>query len=155
MNYNDEQFPNAEILSIMQEEYLKENSVEICEVGEYRQVAELEEILRLLSYCEGFLRWLESKDLDNKEIENLINQTQKDKVIAESCCGRRNLDYRYACDKDFNHNCKNYCKCEMEIIDKIIKLLSLRNSIIDKQCMIKLIGSRMEMLRMIFGRYCK
>lgn len=155
MKYNDEQLPTVETLSKMNEAYSKDLPVEVCELGEYRQVAEIEEILRLLSYCESFLKWLESNDLNSGDIKDLIKQTQRDKVITESCCGRRGLDYRYACEKDFNQNCKNYCKCEMEIIDKVIKLLSLRNSIIDKQCMIKLIGSRMEMLRMIFGKYCK
>lgn len=155
MQYNDEQFPNAEILSKMNSLY-NSQQVEICELGEYRQTAELEEIFRLLNCCEGFFRWLEGKDVNFNELNKLIEQTVKDKVTTESCCGKRCLDYRYVCDdKDFNKNCSNYCKCEMEIIDKIIKLLALKNSIIDKQCMIKLAKNRMDVLRLIFNKYCK
>ena len=43
----------------------------------------------------------------------------------------------------------------MEIIEKVIKLLSLKHSIIDKQCMIKLIQSRMDALKLIFHNYVK
>ena len=157
MNYNDEQFPSVDILSKMNDEFNKTHlSVEVCEVNEYRQVAELEDIFRLLGYCEEFFKWLEGKDNNFEDIKKLIEQTQKDKVITESCCGKRCLDYRYGCcEKDFNKNCKEYCKCEMEILDKVIKLLTLRNSIVDKECMIRLAKNRMEMLRLIFGKYCK
>ena len=157
MMYDDEKLPNAETLAIMNSEYNKNDTqVRVCEINEYRQIAELEDIFRLLNYCEEFFKWLEGKDNNFKDIKELINQTQKDKVMAESCCGRRGLDYRYGCcEKDFNKNCSNYCKCEMEILDKIIKLLTLRNSIVDKECMIRLAKNRMDMLRLIFGKYCK
>ena len=157
MIYNDEQLPSVDILNKMNEEFSNNNvQVEVCEVSEYRQIAELEEIFRLLNYCEEFFKWLEGKDNNFDEIKKLINQTQGDKVVVESCCGKRGLDYRYGCcEKDFNKNCTNYCKCEMEILDKVIKLLTLKNSIIDKECMIRLAKNRMDMLRLIFGKYCK
>lgn len=159
MLYNDEQFPTTEILSKMNEAYnVQNNKAEVCDVGEYRQLAELEEIFRLLNYCESFLKWLEGKDNNFEDIKKLIEQTERDKVMTESCCGRRRLDYRYGCcnnEKDFNKNCTNYCKCEMEILDKVIKLLTLRNSIVDKECMIRLAKNRMDMLKLIFNKYSK
>lgn len=157
MTYNDEQFPTAEILSKMNEEFSNKNTqVEVCEINEYRQIAELEDIFKMLSFCEEFFKWLEGKDNNFEGIKNLIDQTRRDKVIAENFCGKRCLDYRYGCcEKDFNNNCKNYCKCEMEILDKIIKLLTLKNSIVDKECMIRLAKNRMDMLRLVFGKYCK
>ena len=158
MLYNDDQFPNAEILSKMNNAYNKKDcQVEVCEIGEYRQLAELEEIFKLLNYCEEFFKWLEGKDGSFEDIKKLIDQTKEDKVVAESCCGKRGLDYRYGCcdSKDFNKNCNNYCKCEMEILDKVIKLLTLRNSIVDKECMIRLAKNRMDMLRLIFNKYSK
>lgn len=159
--YNDESLPSAEIMSKMNNEYNNAHiesvdmQVDICEMGEYRQKAEIEEIFRLLQYAEGFLKWLESKDANLDDIEKLLQQTAQDKITAQNCCGRYGLDYRYACDKDFDHNCKDYCKCEMEILDRVIKLLSLKHSIIDKQCMIKLLQSRMDVLKFIFNKYCK
>ena len=161
MKYNDESLPSAEIMSKMNNEFNKPNvemmstQVEICEMGEYRQQAEIEEIYQLLQYCESFFKWLEGKDNNFDEIKNLLEKTISDKTTTLGCCGRHGLDYRYACDKDFNDNCKDYCKCEMEIIEKVIKLLALKNSIVDKQCMIKLVQSRMEALKLIFGKYCK
>lgn len=162
MNYNDELMPTTEIMTKMNNEFNKPNvdklslnQIEICEMNEYRQKAEIEEIYRLLQYAEGFFKWLESKDDNLDEIKKLLEQTLSDKIITQGCCGRHGLDYRYACDKDFNHSCQDYCKCEMEIIDKVIKLLSLKHSIIDKQCMIKLLQSRMDTLKFIFYKYCK
>ena len=166
MEYNDELLPNAEIMSKMSKEYNKNvevNSaqVEICEMSEYRQKAEIEEILRLLSCCESFFKWLEGKDVDFAEIKKLLENIRDDKITTQGCCHRHGLDYRYACEsdfcvcKDFNNNCKNYCKCELEIIDRVIKLLTLRNSIVDKECMIKLIKSRMDTFKLIFNKYCK
>lgn len=162
MNYNDELMPNAEIMSKMNNEFNQNKAniqsigqIEICEMGEYRQRAEIEEIFGLLQHIEYFFKWLENTDSNANEIKELLEKTISDKIYAQSCCGRHGLDYRYACDKDFNNNCQNYCKCEMEIIDRVIKLLSLKNSIIDKQYMIKLLQSRMDALKFIFSRYCK
>ena len=159
MIYNDEMLPTQEIISKMNSDFNSHNvsalsaQVELCEMTEYRQKAELEDIFRLLTCAEEFFKWLEGKG-DFEDIKKLLENTIADKITTQGCCGR-NLDYRYACDNDFNHNCKEYCKCEMEIIDKVIKILSLKNSIIDKQCMIKLIQSRMDALKFIFGKYCK
>ena len=69
MNYNDELMPTTEIMTKMNNEFNKPNvdklslnQIEICEMNEYRQKAEIEEIYRLLQYAEGFFKWLESKD---------------------------------------------------------------------------------------------
>ena len=161
MLYNDDQIPTAEILSKMNDAYhVKNTQVEVCDLNEYRQIAEIEEILNLLHYCENFFKWIEGKDSNFDEIKDLIEQTQKDKIMTLGFCGKRGLDYRYGCceppkNNDFNKNCNNYCKCEMEIIDKVIKLLTLRNSIIDKECMIRLAKNRMDMLKLIFNKYSK
>ena len=213
MEYNDEIFPSPEIMAKMTSAFSASVStqcaqVDICEMTEYRQKAELEEILRLLNFCEGFLKWIESSDANFDDIKQLLEQINKDKIEAMCCCGRHRLDYRFACDrdkngcmlprkehcnnhkdgchdkcdykndcgdfccdpcgdfdwnkgfdrckdKDFNRNCKDYCKCELEIIDRVIKLLTLRNSIIDKECMIRLIKSRMDTFKLIFNKYCK
>ena len=162
MIYDDELMPTTEIMSKMNNEYNNNNvvsaldvQIEVCEMNEYRQKAEMEEIFSLLSCVEEFFKWLESKDASIGDIKKLLEQATSDKITAQGCGGRCGLDYRYACDNDFNHNCQEYCKCEMEIIDKVIKILSLKNSIIDKQCMIKLLQSRMDALKFIFNRYCK
>ena len=165
MEYNDELMPNAHIMAKMSQEFnIKENSqktIEICEMSNYRQKAEIEEILRLIHYCEDFFKWLEGKDADFKELEYLIEQTESDKITTQSCCGHYRLDYRYACEsdfevcRDFNKNCKNYCKCELEILDRVIKLLALRHSIVDKECMLKLMKNRMDAFKLIFNKYCK
>ena len=48
--YDDNQIPTAEILAKMKEAYQIESvQVEVCEVSEYRQIAEIEEILALLA----------------------------------------------------------------------------------------------------------
>ena len=160
MIYNDEILPSEEIISKMNNDYVGQSvsvfnvQTDIPEMTEYRQKAELEDIFRLLTQAEEFFKWLEGKS-DFEDIEKLLKNTMSDKITTQNCCGRRPLDYRYACDKDFDHNCKEYCKCEMEIIDKVIKILSLKNSIVDKQCMIKLLQSRMDALRLIFGKCCK
>lgn len=154
--YNDDCIADGEMIEKMNVEYHKSEG--LCEISELRQMAEVDEIFALLIKCETFFKWLENKDLDNSEfISKLLNETEKDKVEALSCGCRRGLDYRYACcDKDFNRNCCDYCKCEMEIIDKIIKILTLKNSIVDKQCMIKLLKSRMDILQLVFNKYaCK
>ena len=122
---------------------------------QYRQKAEIEEIFRLLNQCEVFFKWLESEDENFEGIKNLIERISKDKITTQGCCGRHGLDYRYVCDKDFNKICCDYCKCEMEIIDRVIKLLTLKNSIVDKECMMRLIKSRMDTLKLVFGKYCK
>lgn len=160
MIYNDEILPTQDIITKMNSDFNKQTvsvfgvQVELCEMSEYRQEAEIEEIFRLLTCAESFFKWLEGKG-EFEDIKKLLDNTILDKITAQNCCGRRPLDYRYACDKDFDNNCKDYCKCEMEIIDKVIKLLSLKNSIVDKQCMIKLIQSRMAALKLIFGKYCR
>ena len=150
--YNDEQLPSVEVLEKMNSEF---KQVEVCEVGEYRQRAEVEEIYSKLLVCENFFKWLESTDPSFSAIKQLLNNVNTDKINTLACCGRGGLDMRYACEKDFNNNCCNYCNCEMEIIDKVIKLLSLKNSIVDKQYMIKLVSSRMQALKLIFNKYCK
>ena len=159
MIYNDDQLPSVDILAKMNNEFYNKNTqVEVCDVSEYRQIAELEDIFRLLTYCEEFFKWLEGKDNNFEGIKELIKKTQDDKVTTAGCCGKRGLDYKYGhgnCDKDFNKNCTNYCKCEMEILDKIIKLLTLKNSIVDKECMVRLAKNRMDMLKLIFGKYCR
>lgn len=146
--------PDGEIVEKMNVEYGK--SQQLCEVSHLRQLAELDEIYELLFKCETLLKWVENKDLTNAEfLHGLVDSTANDKITALSCGCRRGLDYRYCCDKDFNKNCCNYCKCEMELIDKIIKILTLKNSIVDKQCMIKLIKSRMDILQHFFNVYAK
>ena len=161
MRYNDELIPNTEIMSKMNNEYserrvkMESAQLEINEKTEFRQKAEMEDVFRLLGYCEEFLKWLEGKDSNLSGLREILEKTTSDRVVAQGCCGGYKLDYRYACDKDFNHNCQDYCKCEIEIIDKIIKILSLKHSIVDKQCMIKLLQSRMDVFKFIFHRYCK
>ena len=153
--YNDSEFPTDRVIEKMNAEYNK-STVSMCEVPELKQMAQVDEIFELLLRCEAFLKWLENKDVDNSEmIAKLIETTREDKITALSCGCRRGLDYRYCCDKDFNRNCCNYCKCEMELIDKIIKILTLKNSIVDKQCMIKLLKSRMDILQLVFSKYAK
>ena len=161
MEYLDDKLPTVEVVEKMNTEYKLNNissmgaQVEVCELTEYQQKAEVEEIYQMLQMCEAFFKWLESQD-DFEGLRNLLDKTKQDKIQTLGCCGRYGLDYRYVCDKDFHHdNCADYCKCEMEIIDRVIKLLSLKNSIVDKQCMMKLLQSRMEALRLIFGRYCR
>lgn len=154
--YNDELLATNDMVEKMNIEYSAQKSAVFCEVSELRQLAEVDEIYELLLRCEAFFKWLENKDISNSEfVAKLISATQNDKVNALSCGGRRGLDYRYCCDNDFNKNCCNYCKCEMELIDKIIKILTLKNSIVDKQCMIKLLKSRMDILQLVFNKYAK
>jgi len=160
MNYNDEMLPDGELINVMNSEYNSAISdvliqAELNEMGEHRQRAEMEEIFRLLEQCETFFKWLEGKDENFSELKELLAKTHFDKIVAQGCSGKYRLDYRYACDNDFNKNCCDYCKCEMEVIDKIIKLLSLKHSIVDKQCMIKLIQSRMDTLKLVFHKYIK
>ncbi len=153
--YNDSEFPTDRVIEKMNAEYNKA-TVSMCEVPELKQMAEVDEIFELLLRCEAFFKWLENKDVNNSEmIAKLIETTREDKITALSCGCRRGLDYRYCCDKDLNRNCCNYCKCEMELIDKIIKILTLKNSIVDKQCMIKLLKSRMDILQLVFSKYAK
>lgn len=163
MEYNDELMPSAEIMSKMAKELdksinIESTQVEICEMTELRQKAELEELFRLLSMCESFFKWIEG---DKDQLKEMIDTTKSDIVTIEGCCNRYGLDYRYACEedfhpcKDFDKDCKKYCKCEFEILDKIIKLLSLKNSIIDKQCMFRLMKNRMDIFRTFFDRYCR
>ncbi len=152
--YNDELLASGEVVEKMNTEFKR--SEEICEVSHLRQLAELDEIYELLFKCESLLKWVENKDVGNAGfLKKLIDDTANDKITALSCGCRRNLDYRYCCDKDFNRNCCDYCKCEMELIDKIIKILTLKNSIADKQCMIKLLKSRMDILQHFFCVYAK
>ncbi len=152
--YNDELLASGEVVEKMNTEFKR--SEEICEVSHLRQLAELDEIYELLFKCESLLKWVENKDVGNADfLKKLIDDTANDKITALSCGCRRNLDYRYCCDKDFNRNCCDYCKCEMELIDKIIKILTLKNSIADKQCMIKLLKSRMDILQHFFCVYAK
>ena len=152
--YNDELLASGEVVEKMNTEFKR--SEEICEVSHLRQLAELDEIYELLFKCESLLKWVENKDVGNAEfLKKLIDDTANDKITALSCGCRRSLDYRYCCDKDFNRNCCDYCKCEMELIDKIIKILTLKNSIADKQCMIKLLKSRMDILQHFFCVYAK
>ena len=152
--YNDELLASGEVVEKMNTEFKR--SEEICEVSHLRQLAELDEIYELLFKCESLLKWVENKDVGNADfLKKLIDNTANDKITALSCGCRRNLDYRYCCDKDFNRNCCDYCKCEMELIDKIIKILTLKNSIADKQCMIKLLKSRMDILQHFFCVYAK
>lgn len=152
--YNDELLASGEVVEKMNTEFKKSEA--ICEVSHLRQLAELDEIYELLFKCESLLKWVENKDVSNADfLKKLIDDTANDKITALSCGCRRNLDYRYCCDKDFNRNCCDYCKCEMELIDKIIKILTLKNSIADKQCMIKLLKSRMDILQHFFCAYAK
>lgn len=151
MEYDDFLLPNTEIMSKMQAEF---EGVTICDMTQEKQKAELDEIFRLLNYCQGFLKWLEGEDGDFEELKKLIEETEKNKVSTAGNCCRRDLDYRYVCDKDFNQNCCNYCKCELEILDRVIKLMTLKSSIIDKQCMMRLLKSRMDTLKLVFNRYC-
>ena len=119
MEYNDEVMPSAEIMSKMTNEFKRlvvaENTqVEVCEMTEYRQKIELEEILRLLNYCESFFKWIEGEDSGFNEIKQLLEQINKDKIETLSCC-RKGLDYRYACDRDLNgclkRDCCDHNKC--------------------------------------------
>ena len=160
MEYNDFKLPNDIEVASMNEEFnnkvitLKTNQMEVCEMGELRQKAELEDIFIKLKYCEGFFNWLEGQDSSFNELKKIISHTQNDAVTTLGCCGRYGLDYRYACPET-NYSCANYCRCEMEILDKIIKLMTLKSGIVDKNCMITLLKSRMEILRLVFGKYCK
>ena len=161
MEYDDYKMPSDVEVNSMAKEF-NENTVttlsgqvEVCELSELRQRAELTDIFAKLKYCESFFKWLENQDSSFEELESIIIHTKNDQITALSCCGRHGLDYKYACADDFHGSCSNYCRCEMEVIDKIIKLMSLKNSIVDKNCMITLLKSRMEILRLVFGKYCK
>ncbi len=168
MEYNDELLPTSEIISAMNSEYDRE--VKVCEVGEYRQIAELKEIYSLLDNCEEFFKWLGKTDENFTKCYDFVNRTIQDKVTTACCC-RGGLDYRYCedvmrppcdkkpekprhCEDDFNDRCCDYCKCELEILDRILKLLTLKNSMADKECMIRLIKSRTDMINLIFNNYC-
>lgn len=152
--YNDDVLPSGEIIEKMNIEYSKSDC--FCEISEARQIAEIDEIYELLKRCEAFLNWLEGKDQANASIiDEKLKNTRNDIASALSCGCRRGLDYRYCCDGNFNKNCCDYCKCEMELIDKIIKILTLKNSIVDKECMIKLLKSRMDVLQFVFSKYSR
>ena len=111
MKYNDELIANADIMSVMNKEYNMPTpsesikiQAELEEMGEYRQMAEMEDVFRLLDYCEEFLKWLEGKDDNFFALKKLLENTHNDKILAQNCCGRYGLDYRYACDDDFKKN---------------------------------------------------
>jgi hypothetical protein len=75
MIYNDDQLPSVDILAKMNNEFYNKNTqVEVCDVSEYRQIAELEDIFRLLTYCEEFFKWLEGKDNNFEGIKELIKR---------------------------------------------------------------------------------
>lgn len=151
--YKDDKLPDDSVVQKMNIEY---GSDIFCKIAESRQMAELDEIYELLKRCETFLMWLEGKDISNaNEINQKLSATRSDIVLTLGMGCRRGLDYRYCCNNDFNKNCCDYCKCEMELMDKIIKILTLKNSIADKQCMMKLLKNRMDVLQFVFNAYAK
>lgn len=169
MKYNDELLPSGEMVSAMNREYGAK--IKVRNMSENWQIGELKEIYGLLNRCEDFFKWLGKTDENFTNHYDFVNRTIQDKVTTACCC-RGGLDYRYCedvmrppcdkkpekprpCEDDFNDRCCDYCKCELEILDRILKLLTLKNSMTDKECMIRLIKSRTDMINLIFNNYCK
>ena len=172
MKYND--FPInvpdsiVEKLNLAYDKKLSENveiqkvnksidKAEVCELSPYQIDAELHNIRELYSNVQFYLESICKQDPLNAMVKQSLTRTSDEqKVVAENCwnspCG---YDFAQPCQQPFHNCCADYCFCEMQLISKIIFLLSLQNCMLDKKLFMKLLKSRVESLSNVFTKYVK
>ena len=140
-------------------ETMLDKTVEIA--GETR--CELESLLvnliESLNNCERWLNNIKLADKNNKKnLTNLIEITQKNKVEIANCC---NNQYDIECDyyattcprNNFSKCCANYCSCEIDVIEQLLFLCLCRGFPFDRSRLLGLMQSRIDCLKSIVHKY--
>ena len=172
MKYNDFpiNFPDSivEKLNLAYDKKLSENveiqkvnksidKAEVCELSPYQIDAELQNLNDLYLKTQAHLENIHKQDPVNTFVFRALEDiTMEQKVVAENCWNHHcNCDFNPPCQQPFHNSCVDYCSCEMQLISKIIFLLSLQNCMLDKKMFLKLLNSRMETLSKVFNIYTR